>query len=242
MEKNVILNENCLVALSRMETGSVNHVITSPPYNMNLRIMGDRYCSRQIVKEISTKYDGFDDNLPQEEYFNLHKRILSELLRVTKGYVFYNIQVVTGNKPSVFKLMGEFSENIKELVIWDKTNSQPAMQNLVMNSEFELLIIFCSDKKNAMSRQFKDGNFDRGTLSNVWRIKRGKKVSKEHGATFPEELVSTILLNFTKEDDLVYDPFFGTGTVGVVCKQLNRNYIGSELLEKYVKIAEERLK
>lgn len=242
MEKNAILNENCLDTLSRMETGSVNHVITSPPYNMNLRIMGDRYCSRQIVKEISTKYEGFDDNLPQEEYFNLHKRILSELLRVTKGYVFYNIQVVTGNKPSVFKLMGEFSENIKELVIWDKTNSQPAMQNLVMNSEFELLIIFCSDKKNAMSRQFKDGNFDRGTLSNVWRIKRGKKVSKEHGATFPEELVSTILLNFTKEDDLVYDPFFGTGTVGVVCKQLNRNYIGSELLEKYVKIAEERLK
>jgi site-specific DNA-methyltransferase (adenine-specific)/modification methylase len=241
IEKDHIYHENCLDTLSKLENESINHVITSPPYNMNLRIMGDKYCSRQIVKEFSTKYDGFDDNLPQEEYFNLHKKILGELLRVTKGYVFYNIQVVTGNKPSVFKLMGEFSEKIKEIVIWDKTSAQPAMGECVMNSEFEFLIILSNNKKDAMSRQFKEANFARGTLSNVWRIKRGKKASKEHGATFPEELVEKILVNFTNEGEIIYDPFFGTGTVGIVSKKLGRHYIGSELLKKYIDIAEERL-
>jgi site-specific DNA-methyltransferase (adenine-specific)/modification methylase len=137
--------------------------------------------------------------------------------------------------------MGEFSEKIKEIVIWDKTSAQPAMGECVMNSEFEFLIILSNNKKDAMSRQFKEANFARGTLSNVWRIKRGKKISKEHGATFPEELVEKILVNFTKEGEIIYDPFFGTGTVGIVSKKLGRHYIGSELLKKYIDIAEERL-
>jgi site-specific DNA-methyltransferase (adenine-specific) len=239
METNKIYNENCLETLKRLQNDSINHCITSPPYNMNLRVMKGKYCSRQLVKEFSTKYAGFDDNLPQDEYFKLHSSILKEMLRVTSGYIFYNVQVLTGNKPSIFKLIGEFSENIKELIIWDKVNSQPAMQNLVMNSEFELILVIT--KREAITRQFKEGNFKRGTLSNIWRVKRGKRISKDHGAVFPEELIEKILVNFTKEQDIIYDPFFGTGTVGYVSKKLNRNYIGSELSTKYCNIAENRI-
>jgi len=239
IELNKVYNESCLETLKKMKDGSVDAVITSPPYNMNLRIRNGKYCSRQIVKELSTKYSNFDDNLPIDEYYDLHLNILKELLRVS-DMVFYNIQIVTGSKRAIFKIIGELSDYLKDIVIWDKGNGQPAMAERVMNRRTELVLIF--DKNNAISRQFTKCNFNRGTLDDLWLIKRGKKVSSEHGAVFPEELVSTILDNFTNEGDVIYDPFMGTGSTAVVCKKLKRNFIGSEISKEYMKVINERLK
>ena len=239
MEVNKIYNENCLETLKRFSDNSIDIVITSPPYNMNLRIRNGKYCSRQIVKELSTKYSNFDDNLPIDEYYDLHLNILKELLRVS-DMVFYNIQIVTGSKRAIFKIIGELSDYLKDIVIWDKGNGQPAMAERVMNRRTELVLIF--DKNNAISRQFEKCNFNRGTLDDLWLIKRGKKVSSEHGAVFPEELVSTILDNFTNEGDVIYDPFMGTGSTAVVCKKLKRKFIGSEISKEYMKVINERLK
>jgi site-specific DNA-methyltransferase (adenine-specific)/modification methylase len=239
IELNKVYNESCLETLKKMEDGSVDAVITSPPYNMNLRIRNGKYCSRQIVKELSTKYSNFDDNLPIDEYYELHLNILKELLRVS-GMVFYNIQIVTGSKRAIFKIIGELSDYLKDIVIWDKGHGQPAMAERVMNRRTELVLIF--DKNNAISRQFEKCNFNRGTLDDLWLIKRGKKVSSEHGAVFPEELVSTILDNFTNEGDVIYDPFMGTGSTAVVCKKLKRKFIGSEISKEYMKVINERLK
>jgi len=238
IELNKVYNESCLETLKKMKDGSVNAVITSPPYNMNLRIRNGKYCSRQIVKELSTKYSNFDDNLPIDEYYELHLNILKELLRVS-DMVFYNIQIVTGSKRAIFKIIGELSDYLKDIVIWDKGYGQPAMAERVMNRRTELVLIF--DKNNAISRQFDKCNFNRGTLDDLWLIKRGKKVSTEHGAVFPEELVGTILDNFTNEGDVIYDPFMGTGSTAVVCKKLKRKYIGSEISKEYMKVINERL-
>lgn len=239
IELNKIYKESCLETLKRMKDNSIDSVITSPPYNMNLRIRNGVYCSRQIVKELSTKYANFDDNLPIDEYYELHLSILKELLRVS-SMVFYNIQIVTGSKRAIFKIIGELSDYLKDIVIWDKGNGQPSMAERVMNRRTELILIF--DKNNAISRQFDVCNFKRGTLDDLWLIKRGKKVSSEHGAVFPEELIYTILENFTKEGNTIYDPFMGTGTTAVVSKKLKRNYIGSEISEEYIKVANKRLK
>ena len=118
MEKNIQLNtiyeESCLETLNRMKDNSVGLVITSPPYNMNLRINKGRYTSRQIVKEISTKYTEFSDNIPIDEYYAFHTKVLKELIRVS-DLVFYNIQIVTGSKRSVFKMIGEFSNSFSIL-------------------------------------------------------------------------------------------------------------------------------
>jgi len=239
MKKDYIYNEDCIKTLKRMEDNSVDCVITSPPYNMNLRIRNGKYCSRQIVKELSTKYDGFSDNLPIEEYYEFHSSVMRELLRVSK-VVFYNIQIVTGSKRSIFKMIGKFNENLKDIIVWDKGVAQPAMQKQVLNRRTELILVFESDYP--ISRQFRYANFERGTLSDIWEIKRGKKISKDHGAVFPEELVGKIIENFTKEGDVIYDPFMGTGTTAVVSKKMNRKYIGSELSKSYIEVSEQRLK
>jgi site-specific DNA-methyltransferase (adenine-specific) len=238
MEVNKIYNENCLETLKRFEDNSIDIVITSPPYNMNLRIRNGSYCSRQIVKEFSTKYEGFDDNLPIDEFYELHSNIIRELLRVS-GIIFYNIQIVTGSKRAFFKIIGEFSEQLKDIVIWDKGVGQPAMSPGVLNRQSELILIF--EKENAISRKFSKFNFERGTLGDIWNISRGKKVDKSHGAVFPEKLVSTILNNFSNEGDIVYDPFMGSGTTAVVSQKLNRKWLGSELSPNYCELIQKRI-
>ena len=240
IKPNTIYNESCLDTLQRMEDDSINLVITSPPYNMNLRIRNGEYCSRQIVKEISTKYTEFPDNLPIDEYYELHSNVLKELIRVGE-LIFYNIQIVTGSKRSIFKMIGEFSEYLKDIIVWDKSYAQPAIQHLVLNRRTELILIF--DKDYPISRQFrKKGKFKRGSLNDIWIINREQSGKKSHGAVFPQELVATILENFSDEGDIVYDPFMGTGTTAVVAKKMNRKFIGSEISSKYIEIAEDRLK
>ena len=242
LELNKIYNESCLDTLARIPDNYIDLVITSPPYNMNLRIRKGEYCSRQIVKEISTKYEGFADNIPIEKYNEFHSNVLRELLRIS-NLVFYVVQVVTGSKRSIFKMIGEFNENLKDIIIWDKGHAEPAIQQQVLNRQTELILVF--EKDYPISRQFRSSTFKRGSLKDIWQIARnrnnGKKKDKSHGATFPEKLVATILENFSKKGDKIYDPFLGTGTTAVVAKKMKRKFIGSEILKDYCKIAKRKL-
>ena len=238
LPENVVLNESCLETLQRLPDNHVNLVVTSPPYNMNLRIRNGEYCSRQIVKELSTKYEDFPDNIPIQDFYKFHSKVLKELIRVS-DLVFYNIQIVTGSKRAFFKIIGEFSEELKDIIIWDKRYAQPAIGAQVLNRRSELILVF--EKDYAISRQFKTAKFKRGTLDDVWMIEREKSSVEGHGATFPEKLIFKILENFSEVGDLIYDPFMGTGTTAVVSKKMGRKFIGSEISQKYHAICNERL-
>jgi site-specific DNA-methyltransferase (adenine-specific)/modification methylase len=233
-----LMQGDCLERMKEIESGSVDMILTSPPYNMNLRIRNGKYCSRRIVKELSTKYANFSDNMPMDDYFDFNRNVLSECLRIS-DLVFYNVQFLTGNKPALFKLIGHFAEKIKEFIVWDKLNAQPAIGCGVMNSRFEVLLVLQGSSPE--SRKFESAQFDRGTIENLWQIKRGKKIHKDHGATFPLELAEKVITNFSREGATVLDPFFGTGTTGVAAKNLGRNFIGIELDPDYFRIAQKRI-
>ena len=233
MKLNITYNEPCIQTLRGMKDDSINHVITSPPYNMNLRIRYGKYCSRSIdTNEFSTKYEGFSDNLPIEKYYDFHGEVLNECLRVASGLVFYQIQIVTGSKRPWFKLIGDYHQELKDIIIWDKGHAQPSMAPAVLNKQSELILVF--DKSNSISRQFPQANFERGTLSDIWQINRQRSVNKKHRATSPEALIEKIILNFTHKHDIIYDPFMGTGTTGKVAIRNDRYYIGSEINENYI--------
>ena len=234
----MIYNEDCLETLNKIKDDSIDCVITSPPYNMNLRIRNGKYCSRQIVKELSTKYSNFNDNLPIDEYNKFHSKVLKELLRVSK-VVFYNIQIVTGSKRSIFKMIGDFNEQLKDIIVWNKGVSQPAMHQQVLNKQTELILVFETDYP--ISRQFKYANFKRGTLSDIWNIKRENTTNKNHSATFPLNLIRKILINFTNENNIIYDPFMGTGTTAIACLIEKRKFIGSEIDKDYCNVALKRI-
>lgn len=229
-----LINSNCLDVLQQMidNKEKVDCIITSPPYNMNLRIMNGKYVSRCNNKnhliEFSNKYDNYRDDLPMDEYFKIQDEFIEKALQLT-DLMFYNIQMITGNKVALLQLMGKYAEKIKEIIIWNKGYGQPAMQNGVLNSQYEFIIIFQNSKP--YNRSFDTALFDRGTLSNVWDIKRERNNLIKAG--FPQELVKRILKNFVKSGSKILDPFMGSGTTGIVCKELGYDFIGIELDKQY---------
>lgn len=108
----VLFNEDCLKTMERMQENEVDYCLTSPPYNYNLRIHTGKYTKRSVNEK--TKYDGsFKDALTMDEYFDWQKQVIEQMLRISKGLVFYNIQMITGNKVALMKLLGHFAEQVK---------------------------------------------------------------------------------------------------------------------------------
>lgn len=228
-----IYTEDCLQTMKRMGDDAVDTVITSPPYNMGLKLQKGKYAKRNDNNHYTNKYQ---DSLSIDEYFEWQKTVITELLRVTKHYIFYNIQLITGNKPALMRLLGHFSEQVKDILIWDKKYAEPAWQGC-LNSEFEFIIVFC---KTAIKRKFEDANFGVGKLSNIIRVKKITKnqySDNEHCATMPLDLVQILVENFTKKGDIIYDPFAGTGTTLRMAQRLGRKWIGSEIVGDFAKKA-----
>ena len=237
-----LINSNCLDVLQQMidNNEKVDCIITSPPYNMNLRIMNGKYKSRCNNKnhqiEFSNKYNNYKDDLPMDEYFKFQDEFISKALQVT-DLMFYNIQMITGNKVALLQLMGKYAEKIKEIIIWNKGYGQPAMQNGVLNSQYEFIVVFQNSKP--YNRSFDTALFDRGTLSNVWDIKRERNNLIKAG--FPQELVKKILKNFVKDGSIILYPYMGSGTTGIVCKELGYDFIGVELDKEMFDKTKERI-
>ena len=239
MELNKTYNIDCIELMASIPDSFCGITVTSPPYNYNLRIHSGKYTKRSVNEK--TKYKGsYHDSLLMDEYFEWQKRCIEEMIRVSKHYVFYNIQMLTGNKVALFKLLGYFAEYVKEVIIWDKVYAEPAISERVLNSQFEYIIVF---SKNSLSRQFEQANFERGTVSNVLRIPKNMRNgnSEIHNACFPDKLPYELIKNFSRENDIVFDPFMGTGTTAKAATVLNRNWIGSEINSHYVDITEKEL-
>ncbi len=228
---------DCLEELKKIEDSSIDCVVTSPPYNMRTRIRNGKYTTRETSEHFSKKYKHFSDDLGILEYKKYHLQVLRELLRVS-SLVFWNIQIVTGSKEAIFKIIGELSEYIRDIIVWDKVVAQPAMHEGVLNRGYELIVVFESPAR--AGRAFSKYEFKRGTMYDVWKIKTERGFSG-HSAVFPELLVAKILNGWTKKGDLVLDCFMGSGTTGVVCKKLNRDFIGIEIVPEYYNLAKERI-
>ena len=237
IELNKIHCCDCLEGLKLLDDQSVDLVVTSPPYNMRTRIRNNEYTYREKSEHFSKKYKFFSDDLTIDEYYNFHKQVLTELLRVSK-IICYNYQIVTGSKEAFFKLLGDFSPYIKDVMIWEKTG-QPAMHSQVLNSCYEFVVIFESNGNKG--RVIDNSYFPRGTQDNIIKgFKKNNNVTG-HGACFPTGFVKKLITLFSKEGDLILDPFMGSGTTAVAAKMTNRNFIGFELIEEYVKDANERI-
>lgn len=231
LDLDTVYNMDCLELMSMMSDDSVDTTITSPPYNFNLRLHYGKY---EVDLKSKQKYvDGYSDALSMDEYYEWQKKCISEMIRVTKHNVFYNIQIITGNKPAVFRLIGDFHNQIKELIVWDKTKSEPAMATGVLNSEFELIIVFSNQ---SLGRTFDVAQFPRGTMSNVIRVGKKQKNnnSSVHKAVFPNLIPYTIIKNLTDESHVVFDPFMGVGTVAKAALSLNMRYVGSEINRAFI--------
>ncbi len=215
-----------------------NLCITSPPYNLKLRIQKDRYVFRQQKEQRTKKYPTFTDAYTLEDFFDFHSSVLSLLIEKV-DLIFYNIMIVTGSKRAFFKIIGEFSDYLKDIIVWDKCHAQPAMRDKVINRQSELILIF--QKDNAISRRFKTCSFKRGTLNDIWKISPTQSTQKNHSGSFPVRLSDKIIENFAMPGTKVIDPFMGTGTTGISAIKHNCHFTGLEIDTETFNHAQSRL-
>lgn len=128
-------------------------------------------------------------------------------------------------------------------VVWDKPNAMPESVKDRPSRSHEYIFLLSKSE-----RYFYDGDAVRETSESggtrgkrtVWRVNT-RPFAGAHFATFPSELIRPCILSTSKPGDFVLDPFFGAGTVGVVCQEENRMYAGIELNPDYVKLSIDRL-
>ena len=220
VKTNFVYNEKCEATMDRMKDGSVDYSFTSPPYNIGKAIGGKKYQGKN-----------FSDEMTQQQYFDWQVEVIEELLRVTKYHVFYNVQMLTDNKVSIFLLQEHFKYRIKDIFIWRKKKAAPASTKGVTNSHWEY--IFAFSNKDPLHRNFKDGNFH-GDFSNVIEVHHDKnQYAKKHKAVFPVDLPRTFIVKFGKEGNIWYDPFGGSGTTAVAAIREGRKWILSEMSKEY---------
>tara|TARA_R100000306_G_C4360731_1_gene135128 strand:- start:169 stop:891 length:723 start_codon:yes stop_codon:yes gene_type:complete len=230
MEINKIYNEDCLETMKRMENDFVDLTITSPPYNT-----GGQNAQTGRNRKV---YNDFKDNLSNEEYYNFIKNNINELLRVTKHYIFFNFQCLTNNKEIYYKIIGEFSDKIKDVFIWKKQAvSQIVKGKMATGYEF---VIILSKNDNKMS--FEYNNFpENNYVPNIKKFIKKEYFHNYNNATMPLKLAEYFILNFSKNNDLIYDCFSGMGTTACASIKNDRNFIGSEISKEYIDLSNKRL-
>lgn len=240
---NRIVQGNCLELFKNIPDNSVDITFADPPFNLK------------------KNYTSYSDSLEFQEYLNWCEKWISEMVRVTKptGSIFlHNIPKWLTYYAAYLNKFAKF----KHWISWDAPTApmgkslQPAHYGILFYTKeakgakiYELRHPHKRDRKQGFLLKDYGGKKDLlhpfGPLvSDVWtdihRIKHNTK-RDPHPCQLPIHLMDRLILMTTDEDDIVFDPFSGTGTTAISAKRLGRNYIGFELDTKYVEISKEKL-
>ena len=224
-----LINDDCLKVLPTLEEGSVDLIVTSPPYE---DISGAGYTSNSKDILFFKLYSEFIDSV-----FNQYHRVLKK-----NGQLFFNIKSKTLKKtlktPHWLEFTEEFQKFIfKSYIIWKYAGSFDSTKSR-FHLDYE--IIYHLSKGNDIHINENTGIHD--PLSSVWYIPHNiPKAERVHPTQMPIALAEHILKIVAKPGDIVLDNFMGSGTTGVACKKYNLDFIGIELNPKNFNIASERI-
>lgn len=227
-----LYNDDCLNILKTIEDKSIDLVITDCPYHI---VSGG--CTsypradepsgifnrrRALTKQNAKNGKLFDFNdIEFSDWLGGVYRVLKDN---THCYIMINARNLKDLQTEAEKVGFEF----QNILIWDKGNATP---NRYYLNAFEMIL---------MLRKGQAKNINNMGTTNIIRTKNiiGNKF---HPTEKPTELMEILVENSSNENDLVLDLFMGVGSTGIACRNLNRNFIGIEIDERYFKIAQDRI-
>lgn len=248
---NQIHQGKCEELIPALPDNSIDLVITSPPYNLNL---GNN-------KYNKNRYDIYNDNISYPNYmewlYDIFKSLYSKM--VSGGRVCINIgdkkngQIPTHSDIIQF-MTKDLNYLLKTLIIWDKNQignrcswgSFMSPQNPSFPTPFEFILVFCKDTQYKLGRKeditVTKGEFIRNSLSS-WSFAPESRMNKSynHPAMFPIELPYRLIQQLSYKNDVVLDIFSGMGTTCLAAAMLERRWVGFELSDNYVNKSRRRI-
>lgn len=248
---NLYLGDCVEVLRKNIVDNSIDLVVTSPPYD-NLR-----------------KYGG-DAALPEDKFQDVAKELYRLIKDGGVVIWVVNDATINGSKTGTSFRQALFFQsigfNINDVMIWQKKNPMPVVKQSRYQDVFEYMFVFskgkpktfnpimvpckcaglsydstCKNMGGECGRTKKSFEINKEKVdSNIWQIAIAQNKTG-HPAVFPEELARKHVLSWSNEGDIVLDPFMGSGTVGIVCKGLNRDFIGIDINQEYVEMAKHRI-
>jgi site-specific DNA-methyltransferase (adenine-specific) len=231
-----IYNEDCIDTMKKIKNNSIDMIITSPPYNKIRNYHNDSYNFNDISKEL----------------YRIIK-IGGVLIWIIKDQrIDYSLTGTSFENVLQFKKIGF---KFLDTMIWKKagfTNLNQCLYKYPDNNEF--IFVLCKSKptiftpikdrknihkalhtihiRNKNGFMYKKTNKtiipnEYGIRMNIWEFNGGK--SDIHPAVYPVKLISDLIISWTNKDELIYDPFIGSGTTAIACLQNKRKCLGSEI-------------
>ena len=265
IEINTIYNEDCLETMKKMENNSIDLVVTSPPYADRRKttyggIHPDNYVEwwlgiskevQRVLKPTGSFVVNIKENVVDGER---HTYVLELIIAMrkqgwlwTEEYMWHKKNSFPGYWPNRLrdgwerllhftkeKQFNMYQDQVKVPIgDWAKTRLENPTEYDKERQESSVGSGFGVKRANWVDK-------DLVLPNNVLHI-AAEAGNKSHSAAFPEKLPEFFIKLFTQPNDIVYDPFMGSGTTAKVSLDLNRNFIGSELSEEYYEVANKRI-
>lgn len=258
LELNKIYNEDCLETMKQMPDEFIDLIVTSPPYD-NLRdYKGFSFEFEKIANELyrTLKHGGVivwivgDATIDGSETGTSFKQAL-----FFKDCGFFIHDTMIYEKISPFPMDNRYHPSFEYMFVLSKGKPKTFNRLMEKRNSFAIGSSFRESNGelnkpniNAKSRIKKAIYSGETSRKNIWRYAVGgtnhstDEISFRHPATFPEKLASEHIYSWSNEQELIYDPFIGSGTTAISALKYKRNFIGSEISKDYCDIANIRIK
>ena len=247
MKPNEVLVGDCIELMGWLPTGSVDMVFADPPYN--LQLVGElKRPNNTRVDGVEAAWDKFDDFAAYDSFAR------AWLMAARRTLKEHGTLWVIGTYHNIFRvgaILQDLGFWILNDVIWRKTNPMPNFRGRRFTNAHETLIWCAKNPRARYTFNYEAMKALNGELQmrSDWLIPlctgaerlRDPAGRKAHPTQKPEALLHRCIMAATQPGALILDPFFGTGTTGVVARRLGRNYLGIEKEAEYTRIARARI-
>lgn len=233
-----IYQGDCLECMKNMKDGSVDMVLTDPPYSSGgmyrsdrAKSTGEKYADKKF-NGLSRFEDFTGDNMDQRSFTAFMRMVFAEARRVTKPEGVLAVFVDWRNLPTLTDALQDAGWIWRGIVVWDKGTSRNQPGRFRNDCEF---IIWGTNGPKPI-----DFHAGLKALPGCYHIPNVPNLQKHHQTEKPIELLEK-LLQICPQGGTVLDPFMGSGSTGVACIKEGRDFVGIEIYEQYNAVAKERI-